>query len=173
VTPGAGRPELHRPLAIDRVGPRGFDTMVDAGPVERAALAERLSILAVLALRCRFHLTPAGRGRVEAMGHLEARVVQTCVVTLDEFEADIEERFGLRFVPAGTEATQEDMTSEVDEIPITGSMIDLGEEAAEQLALALDPYPRKPGASLDHATGASADEAAEPGLVGIRRPTPH
>jgi len=32
-------------------------------------------------------------------------------------------------------------------VTFAGGIIDLGEAAAEQLALALDPYPRKPGSS--------------------------
>jgi hypothetical protein len=35
-----------------------------------------------------------------------------------------------------------------DEIPYAGDSIDLGAVLAEQLALSLDPYPRKPGAAL-------------------------
>ncbi|MDB5401383.1 MAG: hypothetical protein JWQ55_3401, partial [Rhodopila sp.] len=35
-----------------------------------------------------------------------------------------------------------------DEIPFDANLIDLGEAAAEQLGLALDPYPRMPGVEL-------------------------
>ena len=43
---------------------------------------------------------------------------------------------------------RDDDPESIDEIPYEGSTIDLGEAAAEQLALALDPYPHKPGATL-------------------------
>ena len=68
------------------------------------------------------------------------------MVTLDEFPQEIGEDFAVRFVPAGTES-DEDPESE-DEIPYESGLIDLGEATIEQLALALDPYPRKPGAAL-------------------------
>ena len=55
--------------------------------------------------------------------------------------------FQLRFVPVGAESDDTDPESE-DEIPYAGGVLDLGEAAAEQLALALDPFPRKPGAAL-------------------------
>ena len=74
-------------------------------------------------------------------------VVRTCVVSLDDFETTLEEDFRVRFVPAGTETDNPDPEAE-DEIPFAGTVIDLGEAAAEQLALSLDPYPRKPGAEL-------------------------
>ena len=35
-----------------------------------------------------------------------------------------------------------------DEIPFASGVLDLGEAAAEQLGLALDPYPRQPGVAL-------------------------
>ncbi len=71
-------------------------------------------------------------------------MVQVCVVTLDEFAQPVQERFTVLFVPAGTE-TEDDDPEAPDQIPYEG-VIDLGEAAAEQLALALDPYPRRPDA---------------------------
>jgi hypothetical protein len=62
----------------------------------------------------------------------------------------VEDRFTIRFVPDGREPTDDDPEAP-DEIPYQGSTIDLGEAATEQLALALDPYPRLPGAELDPA----------------------
>lgn len=55
-----------------------------------------------------------------------------------------------------------------DEIPFEGNQIDLGEAAAEQLGLALDPYPRMPGAELPEA---EADVELHPfaRLAGLRR----
>jgi hypothetical protein len=40
------------------------------------------------------------------------------------------------------------VSAETEDPPeaVTGGMIDLGETAAQQMALALDPYPRAPGA---------------------------
>jgi uncharacterized metal-binding protein YceD (DUF177 family) len=84
---------------------------------------------------------------VVATGRLEASVVQTCVVSLEDFESPVAEDFVVHFVPEGTESDDPDPES-VDEIPYGGDTIDLGEAAAEQLALSLDPYPRRPDATL-------------------------
>ena len=82
----------------------------------------------------------------------QAQVTQLCVVTLEPFEAGIEEQVELRFVPAAKIEEEEELPPESlegpDEIPYENDVIDLGEALAEQLALALDPYPRKPGAVL-------------------------
>jgi uncharacterized metal-binding protein YceD (DUF177 family) len=139
--------ELHRPVLTERIGPQGLESTVIASARECEALARRLRIPAVRALSCRFRLTAAPAASFEAAGHLEARVVQTCIITLEDFEAPVNERFSLRFVPEGTESDDPDPEAE-DEVGYANGTIDLGEAAAEQLALALDPYPRKPGASL-------------------------
>ena len=94
-------PELHRPIAIERVGPTGLDVTVEASAAECAALALRMNLPAVLALTCEFHLERETAGTLLAYGHLLARVVQTCVVSLEDFTATVEERFAVRCVPDG------------------------------------------------------------------------
>lgn len=142
-------PELHRPVPVARLRPEGEQRTIEAEPAERVRIAVRLGIPAVGALACRFHLTPGRAGEVAAEGELEARVVRTCVVTLEDFETTVTERFALRFVPEGSESAEMDTEPEsADEVPYAGGVIDLGEAAVEQLALALDPYPRSPGAML-------------------------
>jgi hypothetical protein len=136
-------PELSRKFAVARIG-AGVRFMVEANERERAALASRMGLPAVLALTCRFDLQPAARGVVVASGHLESLVVQSCVVSMEDFEAPVVEDFLARFVPEGQEAPDIDPEAP-DEIPYEGTHIDLGEAAAEQLALALPPFPRRPG----------------------------
>lgn len=151
-------PELHRPVAVDRIGPRGLAVEVEAKPDELPAIAARLRILALESLRCAFKLRRVGASTVEAEGVLRARVSETCVVSLDPFSHDVEEAFTVHFVPPGTEDDNPDPEA-VDQIPCTGGAADLGETAVEQLALALDPFPRKPGAALP---AEAADEAPSP-----------
>jgi uncharacterized metal-binding protein YceD (DUF177 family) len=139
-------PELSRPVAVDRVTD-GQRVQVEARPEEREAVARRMGLQAVSMLHCRFDLRREGGQTVQARGTLSARVVQVCVVTLEPFEADLAEEFVVRFVPEGTESETVNVESE-DEIPYAGGSIDLGEATSEQLALALDPFPRKPGAVL-------------------------
>jgi len=37
-------PEFHRPLSLDRIGPKGLDVTVEATPAECAALAVRMNL---------------------------------------------------------------------------------------------------------------------------------
>lgn len=140
-------PEFHRPVSLDRIGAHGLDITVEASAAECSVLAVRMNVPAVLAVSCAFHLIREGRDVVVARGVLRARVIQTCVVSLDEFEASVQEVFQVCFVPAGEETDDIDPESD-DEIPFDGNTIDLGEAAAEQLGLALDPYPRMPGVTM-------------------------
>ena len=170
--PQPAAPEFHRPLLLERIPPHGYEITVTATPVECAALTARMLIPAIGSLTCRFRLQKLPKGQLSAEGELQARVVQTCVVSLDDFTTDISETFSVRFVPAGTEAGEDDPTStdpdSDDEIPYDGVYIDLGEAAAEQLALSLDPYPRKPDAELP---AAATDPEPSPfaALAALRR----
>ncbi len=136
-------PEFSRPERLARPPP---EVRVVASAAECAALARRLGLPAIASLACRFRLVPAAQGAVHAEGKLEAVVAQVCVVSGEVFEALVAERFVVRFVPAGSEDPEPDLADD-DEIPCVGETMDLGEAAAEQLALALDPYPRAPGAA--------------------------
>jgi uncharacterized metal-binding protein YceD (DUF177 family) len=160
-------PEFPRPLSLDRIGAQGLDVTVEASPAECAALAERMQIPGVLTLSCVFHLVRESRDTVAARGHLKARVTQTCVVSLEDFDTEVQEVFQIRFVPAGEETDDIDPEAE-DEIPFEGNIIDLGEAAAEQLGLALDPYPRMQDAELPDGT-AEAEPHPFAALAGLRR----
>ncbi len=147
MTPGLPHSEMHRPAALDRIGPHGTSVLVEANLEELPAIAARLGIPAIHALRCAFKLRRVGGSVIEAQGELVAGLTQLCVVSLDEFDGTVQEAFTVHFVPEGTEDDDPEPDA-IDQVPFQGSAIDLGEAAIEQLALALDPYPRKPGAAL-------------------------
>lgn len=156
MSPELHQSELHRPVALDRIGPHGTAVDVDAQPTELPAIAVRLRIVALASLHCAFRLRRIGATTIEAEGALRARVTETCVVTLEAFEHDVSEVFTIHFVPAGSEDDDPDPEA-IDQIPFTGGSVDIGEAAVEQLALALDPYPRRPGAALPPELAADAD----------------
>ena len=73
------------------------------------------------------------------------------MVTLDPVPARIDERFEVDFLegiqPAVADLELDAEAAEAPE-PAPDGWIDLGELAAEQLGLALDPYPRRPDAEV-------------------------
>lgn len=161
-------PEFHRPLAIGRIGAAGRREELVASEAERAALARRFGIPAIGLLRAELLLQPAPGGAFEAAGRLVAEVTQSCIVTLEPVGQRLDLPLALRFIPEGTEPSEDPEAP--DEIDIEDETIDLGEAVAEQLSLALDPYPRAPGAVLpDELT---APEAPEPEAAEPARPNP-
>jgi uncharacterized metal-binding protein YceD (DUF177 family) len=164
--PEGSHTELHRPVRVARIGPDGFDLVVEATAAECLALAERMLIPAVRGLTCGFRLLREGESVVVAQGRLHADVVQTCIVSAEDFDTTVDEEFRVRFVPAGDETDEPDPESD-DEIPYEGDVLDLGDAAAEQLGLALDLYPRMPGATLPE-TEAEADPHPFAALAALR-----
>ena len=147
-------PEFSRP---HRLGIEPRTVTLRASSAECAALAARYRIIAVESLEATLALVPEHGGprsggpglasTVRARGTLVAAVVQECVVSLDPVAQRVEAPIDLRILPDDVEPADDDPDSP-DEIESHGGMIDLGEAVAEQLALALDPYPRAPDAAL-------------------------
>jgi len=161
-------PELHRPIAVERIGRARLDVAVEASATECSALARRMNLPAVLSLTCRFNLEHETGDTMIARGQLVAEVMQTCVVSLEDFPVTVDERFAVRCVPEGKESEDADPEA-LDEITYADGVLDLGEAVAEQLALALDPYPRAPGAVLPEIE-AEADPHQFAALGALKRP---
>ncbi|QHI95719.1 DUF177 domain-containing protein [Aristophania vespae] len=146
--------EFSRKRLLSQIG-RALEETIIATPDERKALAQRFYLPEIKMLKCVFELTALAENRVVATGILHAKVVQSCIITGEDVEEDIEDHFQLRFIPRRDMVPDESLdieallAQEYDEVPYNGRVIDLGEAAAEQLALCLNPYPRKKGEGLD------------------------
>ena len=143
-------PEFSRLIAVDRVPPEGLSERIEASEDERRALSHRFGLLAIRELTAVLELVPWRRGGIKVKGRFDALVEQTCVVTLDPFEArvleDITRYFAGQNAPGPTPIVHSvESLGEYEPEVIKGNAVDLGELVAESLGLALDPYPRKPG----------------------------
>ncbi len=154
------------PRHVIRLGERREATSFEIAPEAegRAAVAEELGIPGVRKLRFSGRLVPEGRRDWRLEAELGATVVQDCVVTLEPVPQRVEEEVALRLLPPGQEP-RDDPDEAADEIATERGVADLGEAVAEQLALALDPYPRVPGATLP----AEASEAAEHPMASLAK----
>lgn len=154
--------ELSRRLRLDRVPPAGVALDIDASELERAALSRRFEVLSIPELRAQVSLRAEGGGRWRVEGRLTALVVQACGITLDPVEQRIDEPFAVRFAQDAEEIDRETgeliVGTEAAE-PLEGDSLDLGEIVADQLGLAIDPFPRKPGASLADILPQGAEKA--------------
>jgi uncharacterized metal-binding protein YceD (DUF177 family) len=151
--------EFSRFVEADSVGVRAIERQISANAEERAALAARFELPAIARLEASFSLKRAGTGVVHVRGAVEAEVVQSCVVTLAPVPAEIREEFAVDFSDREPKPEEADLDLDADDPPepIRNGHIDLGELAAQQLSLALDPYPRAPGAAVPGEFAAETD----------------
>lgn len=122
---------------------------LEASAAERRALARRFDLVDLPVLSARGRLERSADGReLRFFGRLEAEVVQSCVVSLEPVSATIAEPVERRFRlvdDASDLAREVEVSLDPDEVevePLLGPSLDLGEVIAEELSLALDPYPR-------------------------------
>ncbi len=139
--------EFSRCCSLADLGVDERTVEIAASAAERAALASRFGLVALDALAARLRLKRLAGGAVRLDARFTARVVQSCVVTLEPVGGALDECFEVLFVAAGAEAAEVDVAAEGEAAPepLSGDSIDLGEVVAEHLGLALDPYPRRPG----------------------------
>ena len=140
------------PVAVEDIPETGLHLEIDAPADIRAALAALAGLRELPRLSAVFDLTRRGVG-VHVAGRLNARVGQTCVVTLDPIENDIEETVDLEYAPRLAETAQihakkdAKADDEPPELMMEGT-VDVGAIATEFLLLGIDPYPRKAGAEF-------------------------
>lgn len=153
-------------LAVAQIPESGLHRDIEASAEVRKAMAEIAGLREIAYARGSFDLNLQSGGRVRVTGRLMARIGQTCVVTLDPIDNEIDEQIEVMFAP-GEQPPPVDLV--VDENagegelpeppePIVGGVIDLGRLATDVLFLAIDPYPRKPGAVFEPQVAAANPE---------------
>ena len=150
-TPSLQGPELSRLVNIAELGAEERVLEIDVSPQERAALAARFALLSLDRLAATVRVKRVERSaNIRLSARFVADVVQSCVATLEPVASTIEESVELLFAPLPQGASEANVfvspTGEDTPEPLVGEEIDVGEVVAEHLALALDPYPRRPGA---------------------------
>jgi hypothetical protein len=159
MTSDVDTPVLSRPLKVDEIrdGNSGETAATEA---ELAAIARMLELVTLKRLALYYRVERAGGGRWRLAGRLQAGVTQACVVSLGPVEAQLEVPVEAEFWPA---ALVEELERNAEEggsqglldwpEPVVDGRIDLGPVIYETLATALDPYPKRPGASFDWSQG--------------------
>jgi uncharacterized metal-binding protein YceD (DUF177 family) len=144
----APRSEFARHAIIESWPEGGLEIEVEATPEERQALARRFGLieLSSLAASARFERSADGR-ELRLRGQLRADVIQSCVVSLDPVASHLEEAIERRYrrLAPGEAMPEPELLVDpgaAEAEPLRSTSIDLGEVVAEELGLALDPYPR-------------------------------
>jgi uncharacterized metal-binding protein YceD (DUF177 family) len=161
-------PRLPRPVNVVAIGVTPQLRKVETTQEERAVIAKALDLVDLPALEAGLELRRSGRGRIHVEGRVVADIVQSCVVTLEPVPQHIDELIAVVFVEAGDVKAEARPGTEIrvdpgDEDPpeaLTGSTLDLGPIVMEHFVLAIDPYPRAPGAEMPE-TGEGASDSPE------------
>ena len=134
---------------VDRVPAQaGYAKTWAATEVERAAIVEALDLTQCFSVSAKVTVHARAGGRYVVTGRLLADVEQACVVTLEAVSQHIDERFQGEFCPqadlaaAGPVEAHFDADADDEPIAIIDGQLDVGQLVFENLALAIDPFPR-------------------------------
>lgn len=167
-------------VQVARLPKKGVTVRLEATDAQRKALAEAHGLLSVEAYGFDLLVAPWRGDGVKVSGTVTAEVTQQCVVTLEPLPARVEADVEGVFVPEGSrlarvpDGAQGEIMVHADapDMPeaFAGQSIDAGALAEEFFELAIDPYPRKPGAELEQpATGDAAETSPFAALSALKR----
>ncbi|MGY3489977.1 hypothetical protein ACVW1C_007860 [Bradyrhizobium sp. USDA 4011] len=158
-----GRPDAARDpwrvlVNVAQIPDTGLHREIVADEATRKAIAEVGELREVVSARAAFDLQPKRDGSCHVTGRVWARVGQTCVVTLDPIENEIDEAIDVMFAPPEQIPEMADLVDDAEQgdeetpdppEPIVGGFIDIGRLATDALFLGIDPYPRKADAVFE------------------------
>lgn len=145
---------------------------VTANAKELEKIAAEYEVKAVNGLEADFVLKPYRKAGLRVTGKIIANLTQTCSVSLDDFDSVLEIEVDRTFEPHSSRPRKirdlnDDGEIEIDletlDPPdvITDGVLDLGALICEELALAIDPFPRMPGAEFERGQEFDPDEELE------------
>lgn len=158
---------IARPVVVSVLPSAGFAVRIEAGEAEREALAKTHGLASVDSFIAELDLKRWRKDGVRIRGTVKARIVQECIVTLAPVPAELDVSVDAVFLPEGSRLARpldDDGAMIVDpdgpDLPETfeGGVIDAGAVAEEFFELAIDPYPRAPGAELEQPVDAADDD---------------
>ena len=159
----ADRAVLSRTLRVDDIRD-GTSGEIAVTKAEMNAIAGMLDLVALEGLTFNYRLDHGGGGRVHLTGRLHANVTQTCVVSLDPVEANLDVPVEVEFWPVSLideleRSTEEPGNPGLLDWPeaVVDGRIDLGPVIYETVATALEPYPKREGVSFDWSQGPSEE----------------
>ena len=154
------------PVRLDDIPEPGRRFELSPDAAARSALARLVGVNDVPRLHADLDVRRVGDG-LRVIGRVTGAVGQTCVVSLDPLENEVEEAIDLLFSPAGALPTAAADVAELSDAsePLVDGMIDLGAIATEFFLLGIDPYPRKPGAVFAEQHGGESSAATSPFAV--------
>lgn len=162
-------PEFSRPFRAHDVGTHTRQQMIEAEPDERLALATRFDLLTLDRLTAALELRREAVG-IRVTGQVHASGEQACVTSGEPVPFLITDRVAMLLTEAQPDGDDVELAdADLDAEPLGGDIIDMGEIAAQALALALDPYPRAPHAKVAGVITEEQARAASSPFAALKR----
>lgn len=144
------------PLRLSALAHGAIERRLEPDEAARGRIARELGLDALESLQAELTVAPWLDG-AEITGRWRARVRQTCGVTLEPLESDLEGDLFVRALPAGSRHAPKQASAEIAVDPdgedppdlLETEAVDLGAYVVEHLSLEIDPFPRKPGAVFE------------------------
>ncbi len=143
-----------RPVRLTELGRDGVSLTLQPDEAARTRIARLLALVRLSSLRAEVRVAPWLDG-AEVNARWSAVVVQTCGISLEDVESELKGDFIVRAVPpssklatSGAAEVAIDPHGEDPPDVLENDSLDLGAYLVEQLALAIDPFPRRPGAEF-------------------------
>jgi hypothetical protein len=156
-------------LDLAAVPDRGTELAIRPTEAERAAIAEWLGIEGVDSLTATVLVARKGQDQYLYEASFEAEIVQACVITLDPVRSHLSGNFRriFRLLPKSAARRRKAVVEPPGVLDLFGGdedepelldspIVDLAAALLEELSLALDPYPKSPGASFEAPPEAAA-----------------
>ena len=158
----SARPLLD-PVPAELWGAAGSRFQLRCSAAECPIVAKRLELPRLRSLTVDAQVAVGSDGSVRVEAVVRARVVRTCVVTLEDFEESVVLPFTASFGERADNPVPADVPVDTDTPEaLDAEGLQLGELAIQHLSLGLDPYPRHPNApSPGHADWLEGDAESE------------
>lgn len=161
---------LSYPVDVRSIPPKGFDVILKTDAGERCKLAENHALAAVEEFSAHFHIRPWKKQGIRIQGEIKALIVQKCVITAEPVKNVIDHTVDVIYAVQDSQLMKFPEAENTRELVLDvsgpdapeifeGKEIDVGAVAEEFFELAIDPYPRKAGASFTAQSGGAEADA--------------
>lgn len=142
------QPPYSEPVRLHQVG-AGVKRTLQPDAAAMGRIAKALDLASLESFVADVELAPSPGGW-RLTGRVRAKGAQTCGITLEPLPFEVDQTFAVPLAETVEEEPEEIVITLEDESPdlVEEGQVDLGQYAVEQLALRLDPFPRKEGAEF-------------------------
>ena len=162
---------------VTEIPERGLEASYLASAEQRAEVSKALGLLGCEKLAVKYRIQAISGGRYRLIGNFTAIVSQACVITLAPVVSEIAETFDEEFWPPELVPMPKGGVADEQEVFAAGAApevihqghIEVGRIVFEQLATALDPYPRAEGATFAGSNAGVKRDLADNPFAALQR----